>query len=340
MKSKGHLKKLKKLKSEQVLALALILGLIGGLLGGMLSNLTAKVSSPVTQLFVDEPYVSAWETAIPSVVTILADKDFPQLGLSETISSGTGFIVDREGFIVTNRHVVQDDSLDYTVILFNGQSMPAEVLGKDSKNDLALLKVNATNLKAMTFADSDKIKIGQPVLAIGNAAGLYRNTSTAGIISAINRQVSVQVSQTQSFDLLNLIQTDAAINPGNSGGPLVNRNGHLVGMNTAIDESAQGIGFAIPSSDILETIEAYKKYGTIKRPGIQFTYQITSEGAQLTSNWENGGLQKGDLLLSLDGKKFTESYTPEKAIRSLFIGDTIKLQVKRGDRSETISVDL
>ena len=188
------------------------------------------------------------------------ERDNFDAGPHKVNSLGSGFIIDPSGLVVTNNHVIEGAD-EITVILNNGTKLKAKLIGKDAKSDIALLRVNSTKpLKAVTFGDSDKLRLGEWVVAIGNPFGLVE-TVTAGIVSARNRDIN-----SGPYD--NYIQTDAAINRGNSGGPLFNLNGEVIGINTAIispSGGSIGIGFAIPSDSALPVIEQLKKYGEFRR---------------------------------------------------------------------------
>ncbi|MFH1012159.1 MAG: trypsin-like peptidase domain-containing protein, partial [Candidatus Peregrinibacteria bacterium] len=198
------------------------------------------------------------------------------------VGGGSGFIVSEDGLVVTNRHVVQDAEANYTIILNDQTEYSAEVLSRDTINDIALLRmVNedgkpVTGLSAAPLGDSEKLQAGQRVIAIGNALAEYENTVTTGVISATGR--SIQAGSINSTEnLVNLIQTDAAINPGNSGGPLVNLAGEVIGINTAIAAQAQGIGFAIPINDVKNVIESVNEHGKIIRPFLGVRFMIMNQ---------------------------------------------------------------
>src|SRR3989338_831236 len=190
------------------------------------------------------------------------------------VSAGTGFFVNENGLIATNKHVVADSAARYTVFTNHGKQYDAVVVATDPVNDLALIKIEGDNFSHLTLADSDSIKVGQRVIAIGNALGQFTNTVTTGVVSGINRSVvatgqSVEISQIEGA-----IQTDAAINPGNSGGPLLDLTGAVVGINTAISSQGQLIGFAIPSNDLRKDVETYNKQARIIKPFIGIRYII------------------------------------------------------------------
>ncbi len=283
------------------------------------------------------------------------------------VGGGSGFIVSNEGHIVTNRHVVDDETADYTVVTYDGQEFPAEVLARDTVNDFAVIKItdlSDTSLKMIELGDSDRLKIGQKVVAIGNALAEYKNTVTSGIVSAIDRDI-VAGSFRSSDSLINLIQTDAAINPGNSGGPLVNLEGQVVAINTAIASGAEGIGFAIPINDVKSLIESVEENGKIVRPflGVRFMMldevkatelQIDVEaGALLVGNEAEGefavipgspadkaGLKMKDVILELDGKKITLENPLHTLINQKSVGDLIDLKVWRSGEIIDLSVEL
>jgi S1-C subfamily serine protease len=192
-----------------------------------------------------------------SVVTITADgvstNGFSPFG-QQTSGIGSGLILSSSGYILTNRHVVEN-STTLTVQLLDGRTFPASIVKVLSDNDLALIKINTTGLPAATIGDSSRIQVGQTAIAIGSPLGTYTETVTSGIVSGLGREVTVGDQTTrQRTTLKNLIQTDAAINPGNSGGPLLDATGAVIGINTAVATSAQGLGFAIPIGDAASLI--------------------------------------------------------------------------------------
>ena len=280
----------------------------------------------------------------------------------QKVGGGSGFIVTSDGLVITNRHVVQDPDADYTVVLSDGREFKAQVLSKDTANDLAVIKIlpkddsgsaKVSSLPVVEFGDSDNLKVGQRVLAIGNALGEYQNTVTAGIISAQGRQITANDGSGMAETLTGLLQTDAAINPGNSGGPLVNMQGQVIGVNVAIAASANNIGFAIPFNDVNPVITSVQKTGKIIRPYIGVRYQMLTEerakelelsgvtyGALLLGSDEKGefavipggpgdkaGLKKGDVILEVEGKKLDQNLALQQSIRNRKPGDTVKLRV-------------
>src|SRR3989344_4182520 len=183
------------------------------------------------------------------------------------IGGGSGFIISAEGYVFTSNHVVADTTAEYTVIVEPTKKYPAKVLSRNPINDIAVLKVDANNLPFIELADSDKIEIGEEVIAVGNPLGEFTDTLSAGIVSGLSRYITAFGGIDQQMqNLRGLIQTDAAINPGNSGGPLVDMESKVIGINTAMIMGAQNIGFAIPINYAKKDWEEVKKFGKIKMP--------------------------------------------------------------------------
>ncbi|MGD9644833.1 MAG: S1C family serine protease [Pirellulales bacterium] len=274
--------------------------------------------------------------------------------LQRRSGTGSGVIVDPEGYILTNYHVVAGvDSAGLSVRLSDGRVISrATVVGADEATDLAVLKINAENLIAAPWGDSDELKVGDWVLAVGNPFGLDR-TVTAGIVSAKGRRGIVDGSLFQDF-----LQTDAAVNPGNSGGPLANLNGEIVGINTAIvGQSFQGISFAIPSHMARDVYEKLRESGSVERAWLGAALQdLTPElAAELNIDALQGvviarivpgapadeaGLQPGDVVVALEGEDIHHSTELALKVAGSKIGSTVKLKVLRGEQELTISVKL
>lgn len=305
------------------------------------------------------------ERVSPSVVSILTEAEASYGPGSYTQEgAGTGMIISENGYVLTNRHVVQGvDSV--RVVLSDGTSYEdVEVIGTDPANDIAFLKIkNVKGLTPVTIGDSSKAEVGEKVIAIGNALGQYRTSVTSGIISGIGRPlVAGSEARGDLEQLNNLLQADAAINPGNSGGPLVNLDGEVIGINTAIDQEAQGIGFAIPINDAKGLISSVTASGTVKRaflgvahititPEVAKQYKLSiSYGAYITN--EDGdavttgspaataGLREGDIITKVDGKKIYASNPLMSAIASHQPGDKITLTYLRDGKEKTISITL
>lgn len=364
------------MKRQQIsfLIIPLILvGILGGAVGAMLTMILNEGVSPVVENSIDYEafdFSSAWETASPAVVSVVALRELDQAYPSAQIGSGSAFIISPEGLILTNKHVVEDPSADYVVILNDGTELQAEVLDRDTLNDIALLMISdedprVGSLDYLEFADSDALRVGEPVLAIGNALGEYANTTTAGIISATGRDIIAGGGFGGVESLVGLLQTDAAINPGNSGGPLINLEGKVVGMNTAIDATASGIGFAIPSNDLQLVLESYYENGEIVRPFLGVRYSMVTPGLQERlglehdfgavliedpqlnspavvegSPAERAGLQAFDVILSVDGEEINMAYTIPNALAKHSVGDEIVLDVWRNGESFKVAVTL
>lgn len=369
-----------------------IVSVLFGAVGGGLTSwvvLTQSTDSTPQETVVNYEngsYNGVWAKAAPAVVSVVALKDLSELtnqfsifglpgqiptqgdGELSKVSSGTGFIITADGMVVTNRHVVADSTAEYVVILDDGTQLDAEVLDTDSLNDIALVQIIGDDermgaLPTLEFADSDQIKIGDPVLAIGNALGEYSNTTTAGIVSATGREIIASSGMGGSENLVNLIQTDAAINPGNSGGPLLNMEAEIVGMNTAIDTTASGIGFAIPANDIATVVLSYQEFGRIVRPFVGVRYitvtpavkqrfgteadtgvlvvgdsEAGTPGIVEGSPAEKAGLLEGDVILAVDDKELTATYSLANAIAGYLVGESVTLKVMR--EGEMISIEL
>ena len=230
----------------------------------------------------EELLTAAVQKIASSVVSIVITKDVPKLEVvyvnpfgsdpffkdsgiripqyqqkgfeTQKVGAGTGFIVGRFGYILTNRHVARDTQAHYTILLSNGSQQEAQVVYRDEKNDIALLKISG-EYKPVEFGDSDSLKLGQSVFAVGNALGEYSNSVSVGVISGLNRNIEAS-NGNQVERLENVIQTDAAINSGNSGGPLVDLNGKVVGINVATVIGSQSIGFSIPVNAVKNIIQA------------------------------------------------------------------------------------
>lgn len=272
--------------------------------------------------------------------------------------AGSGFILSSDGKIVTNAHVI-DGADSVTVTLRDGRSFEGRVLGSDPVTDVAVVQIEAEDLPAVTLRDSEGLQPGEWAIAIGNPLGLD-NTVTTGIISAIGRSSSEVGVADKRVDF---IQTDAAINPGNSGGPLLDQEGRVVGMNTAIIQNAQGLGFAIPINTVARIAEELIEDGQVEHPflGIQMvtlspqvkenlnrnpnqSFRIeVDEGVLIVqvmpgSPADQGGLRSGDVILRIDGESVTSAEAVQEAVSRVGVGDRLTLEVSRNGTTETLTV--
>jgi len=266
-------------------------------------------------------------------------------------SLGSGVVISADGYMVTNKHVLGDEVERVTVLLPDQRELPAEIVGVDSYTDLAVLKVDATGLQVLPWGDSSKLKVAEWVLAVGNPFQ-FSQTVTLGIVSALGRNVGLSTYE-------DFIQTDAAINPGNSGGALVSARGELVGINTAIYSETggyQGIGFAVPSNIARRVVDDIIRYGRVRRGSIGFleVSPLTPRLArQLGTPDTNGllvtrmrrdteayaaGIRPGDVIVSLDGKPFTDTQHLERSIADAPIGGTVRVGIIREGRREELAV--
>jgi len=281
------------------------------------------------------------------------------------IGGGTGFIISPDGMILTNRHVVDDEEAEYTVLMNDGTKYNAKVLARDQILDLAVIKIEAKNLPTLELGDSDKIEIGQTVIAIGNALGEFRNTVTKGVISGIGRTITAGDSRGRSEMIESAIQTDAAINPGNSGGPLVNLAGQVIGINTAISSQGQLLGFAIPINEAKRVINSVEKYGKIVRPFLGVRYILNNPefakknqlkvdyGAIIVrgetvkdfavipgSPADKAGLQENDIILEVNGTKIERGNSLAKLLSKYAPGDEVTLKVLSKGKEKEVKVKL
>jgi serine protease Do len=256
-------------------------------------------------------------------------------------SLGSGFIIDREGYIVTNNHVV-DGADEVKVKLANGKEFDAKVIGRDSKTDLALIKINgSSDLQPLKMGNSDDAKIGSWVVAIGSPFGLEQ-TVTAGIVSAKGRIIG-----SGPYD--NFIQTDASINPGNSGGPLINMKGEVIGINTAIIASGQGIGFAIPVNTASDVIPQLKSKGQVTRgwlgvsiqditPELAKSFNLKEKKGALVADIVKGapadiaGIERGDVIVEFDGKEITESKDLPRIVAAVPVGKNVTIKLLKNGK--------
>ena len=286
-------------------------------------------------------------------------------GKTQQVGAGSGFIISANGYILTNKHVVAASQDSYTVIMNNGKQYNAHVVSLDPTNDLAVVKINATNLPYLTLGNSSSLQLGQGVIAIGNALGQYQNTVDTGVVSGLARTVQAQDPATGAVETLNdVIQTDAEINPGNSGGPLLNLQGQVIGINTAVASTAHGIGFAIPINQAKADIQSVLKNGKIIKPELGVQYEPVTPGLQKTNHLKysygalivkssshpgvvpntpasRAGLKTGDIILEVNGQKVTSTDPLNYLIGKQQINTTITLQIYNKSGSiQNVSVTL
>ncbi|WP_288746546.1 S1C family serine protease [uncultured Enterococcus sp.] len=348
------------------------------------SNVTYNVTSDVTTA------VSKVQDAVVSIINLQSTSSNDQLGglfrsdesnsssndsTLEIASEGSGVIYKKSGdtaYIVTNNHVVEGQK-ELQVVLADGTKVTATLVGTDSYTDLAVLKIPSSKVTTVaTFGDSSALKVGEPAIAIGSPLGSeYANSVTEGIISSLNRQVTSTNDEGEAVSI-NAIQTDAAINPGNSGGPLINIEGQVVGINSSkiassssssSGVSVEGMGFAIPSKDVVTIINQLEENGKITRPALGVSMydlrSISSEQQEeilkvpstvtqgvVILNVANGtpaekaGLEKYDVITKIDGKEITSTTELRAALYAKSVGDTMKITFYRESKEKTVTVEL
>ncbi len=272
---------------------------------------------------------------------------------------GSGFVVSDNGLIITNKHVVSDTEAAYKILTNDDKKYDVEKIYKDPLNDLALIKINAKNLKPLKLGDSSKLKLGQTTIAIGTPLGEFKNTVTSGIISGLGRGITAGSPFEGLVEKLdNVIQTDAAISPGNSGGPLLNIRGEVIGINTAVAQEGQNIGFAIPVNIVKKLIENFNQAGgKIEHPFIGIRYKMIDrqtavlnnlpEGAYITEVIENSpaaktNLQLEDIIIEFDGKRIqgSDDQALQKLVVNKKVGDKVKLKFWRNNEVKEIEISL
>ena len=318
------------------------------------NNMSAVSGSSVSSSGYLSP-AQVYQRNVDSVVAISVTVRTQNFGqVMEGSSSGTGFILTEDGYVVTNYHVVEGGT-SVSVTMNDGTKLEAQVVGADSTNDVAVLKVEAQNLPAVTLGSSAELTVGDMVVAIGNPLGELNATQTVGYVCGKDREV------TTGGTIINMIQTDAAINPGNSGGPLFNMKGEVIGITTAkysgttsSGASIEGIGFAIPIDDILGIIGDLRSYGyvtgaylgvTVQDVASEFASSYGISGACVVSvekgyAAERAGIQPKDIIVALEDQEVTSVTTLTRALRAYKAGDTVKLTLIRGGERMTVTVTL
>jgi len=349
------------------LAMAMVAAVVGGITGGFLVSRRdgggASLSAPPAGTS-DRPAGSIADIAarsLPSVVTIKVEG-------SDASGTGSGFVVRKDGYILTNNHVVDVAAAagKITVLFSDGKSAEAKIIGRDESYDLAVIRVDRSNLPALAMGDSSTVVVGDPVIAVGAPLGLD-STVTSGIVSALNRPVTPGGSADSTASFINAIQTDAAINPGNSGGPLLDMAGRVIGVNSAIARLAGsgnpaggqsgniGVGFAIPSDQARKTAEQLIATGKATHPviGVMLDTTYEGEGVKIAAATNGGsppitkggpadkaGLRPGDVIITFDGRPITGPDEFVVAIRARSVGDQVEMTVRRGTTERTVKMTL
>ena len=350
-----------------IISLVLIFCLSGTALGFSLFNFLQE-ETPVTfnygngdgnsASFVEGSIAEVANRLAPAVVSIIVE------GRSSSVSAGTGMIITSDGYVLTNKHVV-DGARSITIITDNNDTYEnVKLVGTDPTNDVAILKVNAKDLPTVTLGDSKTIIIGQQVIAIGNALGQYQNTITSGIISGLGRSLTAYSSDySMSEELSDMIQTDAAINAGNSGGPLVNAAGEVIGINTAVSSEGSNLGFAIPISSVKGLIKSVIEEGHVTRSyagvryfnitpdiAIEYDLPVTSGAYLFTDSSESAviegspaadaGLETGDIITKVNGISIGRSGSFSSLLGEYAPGDTVQLEILRDGETKTLKLTL
>lgn len=268
---------------------------------------------------------------------------------------GTGFIIDSSGIIVTNQHVVRDTKSTYQVVTQDNKTFTAKSIVRDEVNDIALIIIDAKDLPTLSLGDSDKVEVGETVVAIGTPLGEFPGSVTVGIVSGLGRSVVTGDGFWQlQKEYENVLQTDAAINPGNSGGPLLNLFGEVIGVNFATTGGAENISFALPINVVTQKVSEYKQYGKFRSPYLGVAFRMVTEreaefydvmpGALVRTVTEGSpakasGIKVGDIITKIDGKEISSSLT--NSLGKFKVGDKIALTVYRSNlqgESETLTL--
>jgi S1-C subfamily serine protease len=346
--------------SYVALTVLAIIALVIGFAGGWVGRKTAEVVEAFTTSKVtldngdigqmpEGRFAKVAAAVADSVVTVEAVGD--QEG-----SQGSGLVIDERGYIVTNNHVISEAAINpsqykMTVVFNDGKEVPANLVGRDPKTDLAVLKVdNVDNLTVAKLGDSDKLRVGDEVIAAGAPLGL-RSTVTQGIISALHRPVPLSGDGSDTDTVIDGVQTDASINHGNSGGPLIDMNGNVIGINTAgksLSDSASGLGFAIPVNEVKNVVEALIRDGKIAHPTLGLTARSVSNdvasGAQVAnvkagSPAERAGILENDVVVKVGDRTVADADEFVVAVRQLKIGQDAPIEVVRDGRHVVLTVN-
>ena len=378
---------MKKWPNILALVVVLMVGIVGGIVGGRWFPGEKDQDGGKTEVFreilkEENAVIDVVDKVTPSVVTIGVKKtqriinrdsflfdpfsffsnpqsqpEIEEKKIEQDI--GSGFILTKEGLVVTNKHVVSDVKANYSVITNSDEELVVEKIYRDPVNDLAILKVSpsaSSGLTPIELGDSDNLKVGQVVVAIGTALGEFRSTVTTGVISGLGRGINAGARfGGMSEELNNVIQTDAAINPGNSGGPLLNSFGEVIGVNVAVSQAGENIGFAIPINIVKDSIDNFEATGKFSRPYMGVRYQMLDkktailnsvpQGAYLVevvldSPAQRAGLTEGDIVTEINKDKLTEKQGLAEVIGGNKVGDEVSLKVYRNGETIEVKVKL
>lgn len=274
---------------------------------------------------------SVLKKVVPAVVSIIPDGKKPNPSLTKKIEGGSGFIIDDTGTVLTNFHIILEKNQRYIVVTNDGKKYEANILSRNRKNDIAILKIDdKIPFPFIPLGDSSILELGQEVFAIGDALG-FEDTVSQGIVSGLTRKVEM---------MKNLIQTDAAINPGNSGGPLINDTGEAIGINSIMVADAENIGFAIPINEAKEDLEDIKKYGRVRYPFLGFSYIDQENGALIidVNDFCQKELQEKDVILECNGKKIGENFQLEDCLDKFNVGENVKFKISRNNEILEVSL--
>ncbi len=379
--------------SLQTLTIAIF---VGALAGGVSAMVVPRLTLPKTvlapaqtltpELFVagseEEQVLRVVARALPSVVAVSITKEVaipssrdpffndlleeaPPTTRRERIGGGSGFFVSEDGLLVTNRHVVADPLADYSIITQDGKRHTAKILDVDPSFDLAILRVeDISGITPLELGDSDALKVGQTVLAIGNALAEFQNSVTKGIVSGKNRRIIAGGGGSTEL-IEEAIQTDAAINPGNSGGPLLDLRGKVIGVNTAVSRNGQSLAFAIPAHVVRRAVESVKKTGKIVRPWLGVRYFMIDEDAAKrdrlpvtygafisrgsasrdaavvpNSPADKAGIQENDIILEIGDKKLTNEHSLASALGAYLPGEEVRVKILRRGEEKLLTLKL
>jgi serine protease Do len=283
----------------------------------------------------------------------------------QAVGGGSGFIISSDGLILTNKHVVSDTGASYSVLTNDGKTYTAKVLARDPNQDLAVLKINASGLPTVTLGDSNGLQLGQTAIAIGNALGQFSNTVSVGVVSGLARTVTAESPDGSGAQetIQGVIQTDAAINPGNSGGPLLNLQGQVIGIDTAIASGAENIGFAIPIDQAKHDITSVQATGQIQSPFLGVRYlpvtpdlatsqklpvtsgalvrgDSTGSAVEPNSPAAKAGIQAEDIIEKVDSQTIDSTHDLANVLDQYSVGDTVTLTINRAGKTVTLQATL